>query len=290
MSKTFRHVVVTISHHSCEVPLDILAEMLGDAVGDPAVREARRQHLFREGDPYTDLLFHLPGAQHVGALVSRFVVDLNRPRHMTGENGTIKLRDFTGGRLYPDGFELDPVDAEERLQRFWDPFNQSVSRALRRDRARFFVDAHAMMPTGPTIGPDSGASRPAFNVITGGDLKGEAVDRPTSVPGWLARQLVDVLWSHFGDLLDSVPEVRSDILINSPFAIGNIQSLHGHPEGPSRKPGFGLEFNRALYLRDDDRNPQQIDGRLTELNTRLRAFVAAITPLFERGLAAEGAP
>lgn len=275
-----RGLVVTISHHSGVVPFDVLAAMLGEAAFDPELRRARLHHLFDQGDPFTDQIFHIPGAEHVEAPVSRFVVDLNRPRDLHGPNGVLKLTDFDGRPLYSEGFALSAAETARRLEQWWDPFHRRVSQALRRPHAVGFLDAHAMTPTGPAIGPDGGALRPAFNLITGGGLDGEGVDRVPSIPGPQARRAADLLWRHFEAIVRATPGVPNEVLLNAPFAVGGIQALHGAADGPSRRPGFGLEFNRALYLRsDDDGVERPIPGRVRELNLAMRAYARELTPL-----------
>lgn len=270
-------LVVTISHHSGAVPFHLLVDMLGEGAYDASTRELFLRRLFDQGDPFTERLFHLPGAQHIAADVSRFVVDLNRPRDLHGANGVIKRTDFEQRPLYPAGFVIDEGEIESRLARWWDAFHQAASRALRRSEAVGFIDAHSMTPIGPALGPDSGAVRPAFNFITGGDLAGEAVVKAPSIPATAARAAAELLWRHFGGLVRASKEVPNEVLLNSPFAVGAIQALHGAADGPSRKPGFGLEFNRALYLEaDDDGFDRPIPGRIEELNRRLQGFAREV--------------
>lgn len=285
-----RPLLVTTAHNSGHVPYPILADMLGDAALDPEARRERQRYLYYQGDPFTDAIFYTPGARHLTATASRFVADLNRRRDHTGINGTIKLTDFDGRPLYPEGFRLDADAAEARLATYWDPFHSAFARELNRPEIAFFLDGHAMVPVGPTIGPDLGAKRPAFNLITGGDVDGEPLpgEAPTSIPGWLSRALVPLLEQHFAPVLEATPEVPPQALINIPFAIGGIQRRYSDPAGPSGKPGLSLEINQALYLETgDDGLERPIPGRVEALNALMRVFVDAATPLF---LEVPGAP
>jgi N-formylglutamate deformylase len=278
-------VLVTTTHSSGSVPFDILADMLGESAQQVAAREARLRYLFHEGDPYTDMLFHAPGAAHVGALTSRFVVDLNRRRDEGGLNGVIKVTDFSGNPLYPEGFQFTEEALEDRLARYYDPFHATVARLLAQDDILFFVDGHAMTPRGPLIGPDQGLPRPAFCIITGGDQQGERLSRAahTSVPAQTAREVVALLETHFEDIVRDTPGVPPTYLINAPFAAGGVQQMYSDPRRPYAKPGFSLEFNRALYLRPGpDGLDEAIPGRVEALNTRFRAFLADLAPLFAR--------
>ena len=277
-------VLIITAHNSGAVPFDILSDMLGPDVHDSVARQARLDYLFHEGDPYTDALFHMPEAYHVHALVSRFVVDLNRRRDEGGLNGVIKLTDFDGHPLYSDGFQFEQGDINERLQRYYDPFHATIDRALAED-VLFFIDGHSMAPCGPLIGPDQGRPRPAFTIITGGTLSGEkaAPNRHTSISAATAQEVAAGLVRHFGDIVEATPELPDTVLINSPFSAGGIQEIYSDPRRKHAKPGFSLEFNRALYLqRGANGLDEAIPGRVEELNRRFQVFVQDLIPIFKR--------
>ena len=276
-------VLVTTSHNSGDIPFAVLAEMLGDRVYQPDVRADLVKHLFDQSDPYTEAIFYLPGARHIQATTSRFVVDLNRAREQRGPNGVIKMTDFDQRPLYPVGFSLTPEEEEDRLEQYWDPYHRAVSRALASSEVRFLLDGHAMTSTGPALSPDGGRRRPAFSLITGGDRSGNPREAGshTGIPASLAHEVVELLAHHFGDLIRA-SEVPDEILINDPFPIGGIQNLHSDPQGPSRTPSFGLEINRGLYLRrGPDGHDQEIPGRIEKLNARLRSFITELVPRVE---------
>jgi N-formylglutamate amidohydrolase len=275
-------VLIITQHSSGFVPFNILANMLGEAVHDVEAARARLNYLFHEGDPYTDALFYCPEASHVHALTSRFVVDLNRRRDEGGLNGVIKVTDFTGRPLYPEGFRFTEKRIEERLLRYYDPFHQTLDRMLAKPDIRFFIDAHAMTAVGPNIGPDAGKPRPAFSFITGGKPGGSAItpDEPTSIPAGLVWRLAEQLHRCFKDIMadSDVPEA---ILVNEPFALGGTQHRLSHPNHPHRRPGFALEVNRKLYLATGaDGLDAPIPGRIPLMNARMQQFVRGIMPLF----------
>lgn len=275
-------LLVTTTHNSGHAPFDVLALMLGEEVADREARERRLAHLYHQSDPCTDELFHVPGARHLHATVARFVVDLNRHRDQGGPNGVIKLTDFDGRPLYPEGFRLEPEAAEERLRRYWDPFHASLARGLARRDVLGFLDGHSMSPVGPPLGPDGGGRRPAFNLITGGDRDGEPLPGGghTSIPGELARALVERIEVRFGDLIEATPGVPHEVWINAPFAVGGVQQRYSDPRGPVGKPGLSLEFNRDLYL---EAGPDGLDvpipGRVEALNARLRELAGDLVGL-----------
>ena len=281
-------VLMIIPHCSGYVPHDIMADMLGEDVYDVSQCQARLEYLFNEGDPYTDSLFYMPGASHVSGLVSRFVVDLNRKRDEGGMNGVIKLTDFSGAHLYPLDFQFSETGVAERLERYYDPFHSALDRNLARDDILFFIDGHSMTPLGPMIGPDRGEPRPAFCLITGGDPEGHPLTPgdSVSIPAGLAQEVVRLLKKHFDDIVKATPGVPDAYWINDPFSKGGTNDRLSNPVNPNAKPGFALEFNRALYLQEGNRDLNEeldapIPGRIKELNKRFQAFVNDLIPLFE---------
>ena len=277
-------VLITTPHSSGFVPFDILSNMLGAGVQDLAKRTERLNCLYNEGDPYTDALFHLPGGVHVNASVSRFVVDLNRRRDEGGLNGVIKVTDFGGHPLYQGGFQFDAGEVAERLTRYYDPFHAAIERAVARDDILFFIDGHSMSPKGPLIGPDQGRPRPAFTVITGGNLLGErrTPNETPSVPASVAQEVVRGLEKHFGDIIQDTPDVPNTVLLNAPFDGGGIQQFYSDPRSKHAKPGFSLEFNRALFLqKGNDGLDEPMPGRVEALNERFQLFVRDLVPVFE---------
>lgn len=277
-------VLIITPHSSGFVPFDILSKMLGTDIQDLAQRRERLDFLFNEGDPYTDALFHLPGATHVNALVSRFVVDLNRRRDAGGLNGVIKITDFNGHPLYQEGFQFADGEVDERLARYYDPFHASLERAVAREDILFFIDGHSMTPKGPLIGPDQGRPRPAFTVITGGNLLGErrTPNETPSISAAVAQEVVRGLERNFGDVIQDTPDVPNTVLLNSPFGAGGIQQFYSDPRRVHAKPGFSLEFNRALFLRPGANGfDEPIPGRIEDLNERFQRFVRDLVPIFE---------
>jgi len=145
----------------------------------------------------------------------------------------------------------------------------------------FFVDGHSMTATGPVIGPDSGKARPAFTLMTGGDADGEATDGHVSIPAELARQLRDLLWLHFKDLIQD-SDVPDTVLLNDPFAKGGTIARLSNPENPASKLGFGIEFNRGLYLQAKANGlDEPIPERIPLLNKHYQAFMKDCALAFE---------
>jgi len=265
-------ILIVTPHNAPHVPQDILWQMLGEASRDPAARQARLDRLFDQGDPYTDVIFHHPEARHLYATVSRFVVDLNRERTTGGANGIVKLTDFDAAPLYPPGFKLQVEEIEERLRRYWDPFNREVERTLRAHAIELLIDGHAMSPVGPAIGPDAGSLRPALSLMTGDDTRGDAVGgtRPSVAPE-AARALQASARRHFAPVLDAA-DVPAEVALNDPWSVDEICARFSQAGRAVRTPGFGLEINRALYLNREGTREWPDPERLQALQRSFETF------------------
>ncbi len=153
---------------------------------------------------------------------------------------------------------------------------------LAKDDISYFIDGHSMSALGPMIGPDNGKPRPAFTFITCGDSQGNKVEgHHTSVTAEQAQQLREKLELHFKDIMrDS--DVPDSILINDPFALGGTTQRLSDPNSKNAKPGFALEFNKALYLEQDATVKERpIPNRVSALNKRFQAFVSDCDELFQ---------
>lgn len=266
-------ILILTPHNASYVPQDILRDMLGEASGNPKARQDRMDYLFRQGDPYTDIIFQRPRACHLHATVSRFVVDLNRERSTNGSNGVVKITDFDATPLYPPSFQLSTNEIEERLKRYWDPFHNEIERVLREHSIRLLIDGHAMSPVGPAIGPDAGYPRPALSLMTGGDAQGEAVGKePPSVAPAAARALQASAIRHFAPLLELTSAVPAEVALNYPWSTDELSVRYSRPERSVRAPGFGLEINQALYLNSDDPDEYPDPAQLQALQKAFAAF------------------
>jgi N-formylglutamate amidohydrolase len=269
-------LLVSTPHSSGHVPYWILSRMLEG--GEPEASLRRR--LFREGDPYTDAIFCLGDAKVIlDAPASRFVADTNRRRHEPGENGVIKLAAFDRQRFYPPGFALTPEDRERRLEMYYDPFHRALERHLGGGDIGFFIDGHSMTGTGPAVGPDQGAARPAVCIGNLGDAEGESA-APTSCSPVLARRIRDRCQDLLGPLIAETG-LAGGVRLNQPFGGGHILRQYSRP--PFGVPGVMIEVNRDLYL--DEETLQPIPGRIERLR---QAFSALAVSLFASGQDARG--
>lgn len=261
-------IVITTTHSGRAVPFEVLVEMLGEGVGDPELCRRHTDWLYRQNDPFTDRIFHLPGAVNLHAVISRFVVDLNRDPSDLGPNGVVKRTDFDMAPLYPEGSTLTDDDVAERLTRYWHPFHRTIARHV--GAADLLIDGHAMTADGPQLGPDAGIARPAFCLMTGGDEHGDPIgSEPPSLPAELARSAVDAFWRHVEPIVRLAPEVPSEIALNRPFATGGVLRRYGQA---GRVPALGIEINRALYLEERDGAFVPRHDRIDLLRHAMRAF------------------
>lgn len=274
--------LIITQHSSGFVPFDILMQMLGERVYNDAERTQRLGKIVNSGDLYTDMIYFVPGARHAAALVSRFVVDFNRVRERTGDNGVIKLTTFSGEALYPPDFVLSEEARRRRLEHYYDPFHARLDTALNASEVGYFIDGHAMAYRGPNIGPDAGKLRPAFCVMNGGDENGQPLHQHTSLDAERTLKVAELLNKHFADLIKD-SDVPDEILLNDPFPSGGTIDRLSDPARKGSKPGFGLEFNSNLYLNaPENADTSVIPGRVALLNERFRKFVEDVTPLFEK--------
>jgi N-formylglutamate deformylase len=263
-------LLVSTPHSSGHVPHWLFANM-AETGENP---EALRRRLFREGDPFTDEIFHVPeAAVTLNATASRFVADLNRERGEGGENGVIKLTDFDRRPFFPSGYAVSPQERELRLSLYYDPYHGALERALSGGAIRFFIDGHSMTAQGPAIGPDADVPRPALCIGNFGDERGEpAGGAPVSCPPEQARRIRDALAESLADVIaeSGLPEGP---VLNRPFDGGHILRRYSSP--PFSVPGAMIEINRALYLDEETLEPiPQRIARLRKAMNRLARFVA----------------
>lgn len=264
-------LLVSTPHCSGHVPHWLFANM----VETGETPEALRRRIFREGDPFTDEIFHIPeAAVTVNALASRFVADLNRDRGEAGENGVIKLTDFERRPFFPSGYSVSTRERELRLSLYYDPYHQALEKALAGSAIRFFLDGHSMTAQGPAIGPDQDESRPAFCIGNFGDGRGEPVpgNGPVSCPPDQARRIRDFLAASLADLIRE-SGVSEGPVLNSPFDGGYV--LRKYSVAPYSVPGVMVEVNRALYL--DEETLEPLPKRIQKLQKTMVRLARLVT-------------
>lgn len=268
-------VLVVTPHNSGHAPLDVLAQMLGEAAFDRAVREAKLDRLLHAAEPFTDVIFHSARARMWHAGISPFVVDVAENRDEDGAfnpapGGVIPYADTLLRPLYPHGFHLTPEEREDRLRRYWDPFHEEIERTIARHGVRMIVAGHAMHEVGPIGAPDEGRRRPALTLVTGGDASGEKrAGRPVTLDASKARALHGLMEWHFGPLVSATPSVPREVALNVPISSDPLATRYATKPRPVAVPAFGILVNRAMFLRGD--HPD--DVRVKALNAAFEAFL-----------------
>ncbi|MFD1730684.1 N-formylglutamate amidohydrolase [Deinococcus malanensis] len=244
-------LLVLTPHPSGALPADVLHDMLGEGMFDAARREALLRAVFLDGDAYTELIYHVPGARHLQAPWSRFAADLNRDRNDEGDNGVLKRTGFDRQPLYLAGFEFGPVAREARLRRLWDPFDAQVRAEL--PGTRLMIVGHSMAPFGPALGPDTGTPRPALCLMPG------TTSEPTFPPA-LWEPLRQACEQAFAEVIRGSPDPR--VTIGEPWSTDTLSQTHQRHSGV---PAFGIEINSGLFIQGVSR--------------RIRRFVISTPPL-----------
>lgn len=260
-SQGLEALLVVTPHSSGAIPADILREMLGDDIFNTPKREAFLRDIFMDGDPYTDLMYAVPGAKLVSAPWSRFAVDLNRERDDRVDNGVIKLMNFDREPLYPAAFSLSDQERENRLRRIWDTFDRAITSEL--GGSQLMIVGHCMASQGPKLGHDTGTPRPAICLMLGTEAE------PTFPrEQWAALQAACA--SAFADVI-AQSEYR-EVKIGVPWETDTLSATHHQRSGI---PAFGIEFNSGLYLKDG----QAIDSALLGLSRAFEVFARSALDL-----------
>ncbi|WP_374192474.1 N-formylglutamate deformylase [Trinickia acidisoli] len=145
-------LLISIPHLGTDIPPDIRRQLtdVADVVADT--------------DWHLDRLYDFAiaaGASVLGARVSRYVVDLNRPS--TGESlypgqtttGLCPTETFRGEPLYPNAGAADATEVERRLNAYWRPYHAKLRMELDRLKAEFgnvlLWEAHSIASVLPRL-------------------------------------------------------------------------------------------------------------------------------------------
>jgi N-formylglutamate deformylase len=202
-------LLISVPHLGTEIPSDVRTQLadVADLVADT--------------DWHLDRLYDFAatgGASVLGARVSRYVIDLNRPS--SGDSlypgqittGLCPTETFRGEPLYPDAGKLpDTAEVQRRLAAYWQPYHAKLREELDRLRAEFghvlLWEAHSIASVLPrlfegklpdlNIGTNSGKSCDArildaivatlgdqpFTWVANGRFKGGYITRAYGQPG-----------------------------------------------------------------------------------------------------------
>ncbi|WP_353474144.1 N-formylglutamate deformylase [Salipiger sp. H15] len=201
-------------------------EILPPALAEALTSEARD---LRDTDWHMDRIARdiLPaGASLLAARVSRYAVDLNRPKDDTplysgATTGLISTIDFDGTPLYRDGAEPDAAERAARIAAYWEPYHAALSAEIARIRAAhgycLLLDLHSIRSRVPrlfegrlpdlNLGTNSGAAcAPALSDAAYAALRGSgfsAVRDGRFKGGFITR--------HYGDPARNVHALQIEI-------------------------------------------------------------------------------
>ena len=121
-------LLISLPHDGSTIPDDIAARM------QPAARRSvdTDWHVGRLYAPLAEAL----GASVLRPVMSRYVVDLNRPADGRAlypgrrETGLVPTIGFDGMPLYADGAEPDAHDVARRVEAFWRPYHLALQEEL----------------------------------------------------------------------------------------------------------------------------------------------------------------
>lgn len=218
-------VLISIPHLGTHLPDDLRA-----GYSDDALQVA-------DTDWHLDRLYAFAqelGIGVLGAKVSRYVIDLNRPA--SGESlypgqtttGLCPTETFRGVPLYRPGAEPDATEVARRVHTYWQPYHQALADELARLRAQhgqvLLWEAHSIASVLPRL---FDGKLPDLNFGThSGAACGEAVLKAVLAP--LAG------------------ETRVDHVVNGRFKGGWITRHFGQPQQGIH--AIQLEMCQSLYM------------------------------------------
>jgi N-formylglutamate deformylase len=151
--------------HQGELPLLISIPHLGTTLpAHIAAAFTPEASQFSDTDWHLDRLYEFAkglGASVLGATVSRYAIDLNRPP--SGESlypgqtttGLCPTETFRGEPLYPAGYVLEGAEIEQRKRLYWQPYHSALQAELARLRQKhphvLLWEAHSIASVLPRL-------------------------------------------------------------------------------------------------------------------------------------------
>ncbi|WP_290869610.1 N-formylglutamate deformylase, partial [Aquabacterium sp.] len=183
------------------------------------------------------------GVGVLGATVSRYAIDLNRPE--TGESlypgqattGLCPLTTFRGEPLYLPGQEPDAIEVQRRVDTYWRPYHQALSAELNRLREAhgsvILWEAHSIASVLPMLFE---GKLPDLNF---GTADGRAC-APSLIQAISARVQAAIAQGQAPAGLTHV--------VNGRFKGGHITRFHGRPDQGVH--AIQLEMCQSLYMNE----------------------------------------
>jgi N-formylglutamate deformylase len=223
-------------------PLLISIPHLGTALPDEVARDLAPHAIsVRDTDWHLDQLYglaHALGASVLGARVSRYVIDLNRPPDGASlypgqtTTGLCPTEDFRGEPLYLPG--RTPTDAEiaRRRAQYWQPYHDALRAELKRLRAAhgqvLLWEAHSIASVLPRL------------------FEGKLPDLNfgTNAGAACAPELLDAVLRPVGQ-----PGSPFSHVVNGRFKGGYITRTYGQPATGIH--AIQLEMCQSLYMNEE---------------------------------------
>lgn len=218
-------LLVSIPHTGTEVPDDIATRFASD---DVRALPDTDWHLHELYDFVPEL-----GATTVFARMSRYVVDLNRPRDRSSlypgrsETSIVPRTTFADVPIWRAGAEPDDAEIEQRIERWWVPYHRHLQHELERLRERFgyalLFDAHSITSHVPRFWPGE------LPILMLGDVDGTSAARAISARVLEVHALSGLSWQ-----------------ANRPFKGGWITRCFGRPADGVH--ALQLEMSQRAYM------------------------------------------
>ena len=205
----------------------------------------------RDTDWFLDRLYDFPIVEKAGSIkanLSRYVIDLNRPRDNESlypgqqTTGLCPLITFLGESIYQPGAEPDEYELQKRIEHYWQPYHDQLQQELDRLVSEFgyvvLFDVHSIAKVVPLL---FDGAIPDLNFGTNHGLScGQSLQNEISA---------------FAATMTTYTHVT-----NGRFIGGHITRHYGQQPNVH---AVQLELNRSTYLDEEtlswnDENAQQI--------------------------------
>jgi formiminoglutamase len=253
MEKKRYPFLISVPHGGTTVPDSILPRLL--------LTDNELQYFC---DPQTRVVFGFRDRvdAYIDTMVSRMVVDLNRPPlplPLRDPDGIIKVRTIDGREVYRPGHIPDMHLIHTLLMTYYFPFHQKIDELIDAHPVRIAFDCHSMLPHGSENQKDAGKKRPLICLGNNGDRKGRARKGSitTCSEEWITT-LAGVFKEEFS--------LNKEVAINNPFSGGFISNAHFWHKGV---PWIQIEINRAWYEPAFSRKGIDTDQRAIDLREKI---------------------
>jgi len=239
-----RKMLVTISHWSNKLPGTYLKELI-----------VQGAYTAKHVDMHVDMVFdRLPSADKtIKSKVSRFIVDLNRARDDFSKRGVILKTNFDAMEVIKEPLTQERI--KERLEKYYDPFHNSIKAFISKNKPLFLLDGHSMDPIGPADTDDAGKERPELMLGTN--------DFTTSPKEFVmeAKRFLE--------------QAGYEVKIDDPYGRGGY--IHKVYADPPEVNSLELEINKMMYLNMSTLTPnmkkiKKLRTAINEMAVKMKDF------------------